>query len=301
LTVLLAGLASGCIDSLGQAETRVGEMLGDCVIGPPLGVSTLGAPVSLEYPGHSLWIWDSVTFDDGSVITNVAAEVPGAGAACSGVVLASDGTGAPQSLLPLTEEEQGENAERTDGRRLALVPRGGFTHEGAGYLYYEHTLLGPGIFDSELLGTGLCVIDPGVESLICRRVVVDGTDVLFSPEARPLNQGGLVDGDRALILGCRRASYLSEPCTVTGVPLGAGTPRSSSIRRARSRWALFAGASLRRYSTSSRPASTSPSLIDRPASLGARLPCSMALPPRLSFRAGAASTAACVKVRTTFT
>ncbi|HEX5100921.1 MAG TPA: hypothetical protein VFV94_15530 [Polyangiaceae bacterium] len=219
--VLLAGLAAGCIDPLGQAETRVGEVLGDCVVPVPPGVSSWSAPVSLEYPGHSLWIWDSVTLDDGRVVTNVAAEVSRAASACDGVVLASDPAGDPRSLLPLTEEEQRENAERGDGRTLALLPSGGFTHEGAGYLYYERTLLGPGIFDSELLGTGLCVLEPGVEPSSCRRVVAGGSDILFSPAARPLNQGGLVDGERALIFGCRRAAYLSAPCTVTGVPLGA--------------------------------------------------------------------------------
>src|SRR5262249_2700770 len=141
---------------------------------------------------------------------------------CGGsLTLLTTEDGTPRTLLPLTDSELRENRERTDGRQLALVPRGGFVHDGSGYLYYEHRLVGPGVFDSELLGTGLCVLDAGQGTDPCRRIEASGSDVLFPPDVLPLNQGGVVDGERALIYGCRHSGSFTDPCTITGVPVGA--------------------------------------------------------------------------------
>jgi hypothetical protein len=180
----------------------------------------MGAPVSLEYPELSRWIWPWVELGDGRLVSNVVADVPSAAEVCSsGPQLWRDDAGEPVSILPLTEEEEKENAERDDGRKLTLAPQGGFVHEGAGYLYYERSLSGPGIFDAELIGTGLCVLDAGAERGSCRRVEYEGGDLLFPPRALPLNQGGLVDGERALIFGCRQVGWLTHHCTITGVPV----------------------------------------------------------------------------------
>src|SRR5262245_24674272 len=104
--LLLGALASGCIGTLGHAETQGGSLRRGCVVPLPPRVTSWGAPVSLEYPGHSLWFWDTVTLDDGRSVTNVAAEVTSADAACGGdVTLLVTEDGEPRSLLPLTESE----------------------------------------------------------------------------------------------------------------------------------------------------------------------------------------------------
>jgi hypothetical protein len=47
-----------------------------------------------------------------------------------------DATGQLQPLLELSVAQQAENQARTDGRRLRLIPTGGFAHEGKGYLFF---------------------------------------------------------------------------------------------------------------------------------------------------------------------
>ncbi|MCE9575604.1 MAG: hypothetical protein K8W52_20805, partial [Deltaproteobacteria bacterium] len=138
-----------------------------------------------------------------------------AATACAGVTLV--GGPAPTSLLALTADEVAANAARTDGRRLALLPTGGVVHDGTGYLFYDHAVLGPGVFDREDLGTGLCALAAGAAA--CERIRAGGTTVLWAPGARVLNRGGAIDGDRARIAGCRRVAAFEDPCVVTGAPL----------------------------------------------------------------------------------
>ncbi len=139
--------ATGCIDPIDQEQSTLGERTRRLPRAATGGVEELGAPVSLEYPGKSLWLW-----------SDAAAFVDDAAALCSdGPGLFRDGDGAPTPLFTLDSDELASNAARDDGRRLELVPVGGFSHEDTGYLFYEHRLQGPGFFDSELLGTGLCV------------------------------------------------------------------------------------------------------------------------------------------------
>jgi hypothetical protein len=139
--------------------------------------------------------------------------------------LALDLASRPRSLLALSAAELAENAARTDGRTLALVPTGGFAADGRGYMFYDHVLRGPGILEEESLGTGLCVITPSsAES--CERVTAQmsvpmSPTVLWRPEQRVMNRGAMVvdDGARAVIAGCRKVGSFDEPCTVTGVPV----------------------------------------------------------------------------------
>lgn len=207
----------GCVDHLGEEHSSVGHVVRDCVVPVPPGVSVLGAPTSLEFPNESLWIWNSLALDDGRTIANAWAHVTNVDSVCQdGPTLTLDSNGTPQSLLSLTDDELKANAARTDGRALALAPTGGFVYDGVGYLFYEQNLLGPGVFESELVGTGLCVVSGDGA---CRRAEASGSSVLFPPSALPLNQGGLIAGDRALIFGCRQVASFSSPCTITGVPL----------------------------------------------------------------------------------
>jgi hypothetical protein len=220
LFVVLVALAPACIDPIAEKTSTVGELTSDCVVPVPDGVRSLGAPVSLEYPDGSLWIWRSLELADGQSIVNASAFVSDATQVCgSGVTLKLDASGALASLLALTPQETQANAARTDGRQLALVPFGGFVYAGRGYLFYDHALLGPGIFDEESLGTGLCV--RADQAVTCDRVTLNDDTILWTPDQRVLNSGGLVVGDRALVYGHRPVASLSTLCTVSGAPLDA--------------------------------------------------------------------------------
>jgi hypothetical protein len=215
--LFLALSLSHCVEHLGEEHASLGRLERDCALPLPAGVTELGAPAALEYPGETLFIWPSVTLSDGSVVRNTAARASDATALCdTGPELLLDDRGVPRSILLLSDEEMEQNSDRDDGRRLELVPVGGFVHEGIGYLYYEPTWLGPGFFDAEKSGTGLCLLE-GEDS--CRRVEVDGDTLLFPATARPLNQGGFVAAERALIYGCTHAASFSDPCTLSSVPL----------------------------------------------------------------------------------
>ena len=52
----------------------------------------------------------------------------------------------------------------------------------------------------------------------CERVDA-GSTILWRPDQRVMNRGGLVVDDRAMIAGCRKVGSFDEPCTITGVPL----------------------------------------------------------------------------------
>jgi hypothetical protein len=47
----------GCANDQGQEHLRLGEVISQCVVSPPAGIAELTAPISLEYPSGSLWIW----------------------------------------------------------------------------------------------------------------------------------------------------------------------------------------------------------------------------------------------------
>jgi hypothetical protein len=220
LLVVLVALASACIDHIDEEASSVGQLISDCVVPVPDGVRSLDAPVSLEYTDGSLWIWRSLELADGQIVRNASAFVSDATQACgSGVSLGLDAAGAPASLLALAPQKTAANAARSDGRQLALVPFGGFVYAGLGYLFYDHAVVGPGIFDEESQGTGLCV--RADHTVTCDRATVNGDTILWKPDQRILNSGGLVVDDRALVYGCRRVTSFSTLCTVSGAPLDA--------------------------------------------------------------------------------
>lgn len=216
LPLLLPLAQTACIERLGEERSTLGSLQRDCRLPLPTGVTELGAPAALEYPNETLFVWQSLALEDGTVVKNAAARASDAAKLCeSGPELLRDERGVPRSLLQLNEAET-LASNRQEERRLELVPVGGFVHEGVGYLYYEPTWFGPGFFDAEKLGTGLCLIESDEH---CRRLEVGGDTLLFPPTARPLNQGGLVVGERALIYGCSHAASFNDPCTLSSAPL----------------------------------------------------------------------------------
>lgn len=214
----LAGLAPACVTTIEQHRSEIGEIAGACVVPAPPGVAALGAPVSLEYPDRSLWLWSELPLEGGGTLATPGAWVASREAACAtGPVLLGDGAGAPRSLIALTADEQLANATRTDGKRLALVPHGGVVARGVGFLYYDHVVRGPGLFDAEILGTGLCELPDAASP--CERVAAGGSTLLWTPGERVLDRGGLLAGERAVLYGCRAVASFSRPCVAASAPI----------------------------------------------------------------------------------
>lgn len=205
-------------------RSRVGEVVEDCVVPLAAELGSWGAPVSLEYPDRSLWIWPEATVADGTVVRNVGALVYSAAGACRGEMeFVMDADGSPVSLIELTPEEEEENATRTDGRRTELAITGGFVHEGRGFAYYKKILAGPGFFDSETVGTGVCVMEAPSEP--CGRTTpsVDPAEptLLWTRDGRPLDRGAFLATDGfAYVWGCLHAAAFLDPCSVARVTPG---------------------------------------------------------------------------------
>lgn len=225
--VLCALPMAACVTTIAEHDSPIGEIVRDCVVPPPADVAALDAPVSLEYPDRSLWLWEELPGTDGRPRRGVAAWVSSVEDGCAGLALIADGAGAPVAVLALTPQEEADNASRTDGKRLALAPTGGVVHAGTGYLFYDLIERGPGLFDVTTLGTGLCALAPGATA--CARVAdTTGATRLWTPTTRVLDRGGVVvpdaeapGGARAVIAGCRRVAAFDDPCVVTGAPAAA--------------------------------------------------------------------------------
>lgn len=223
----------GCVLELDEEHAGIapGEVVEDCVVPLPEGLASWGAPVSIEYPDRSLWIWTEVTTADGTPLRNIGAFVTDVGLACGGqLALVEDGDGAPIPLVALTAEEEAENASRTDGRNVQLSITSGFVHNGQAYAYYEKTLVGPGFFDAEALGIGLCRMEtPGAP---CERLE-PGTHpeeptLLWDRGERPMNRGAFVAPDGYVYLwGCMHVAAFEDPCAAARVlPSEVGDPAS---------------------------------------------------------------------------
>ena len=99
---------SACITHLEEEESAIGRVERDCLVPVPAGVERLGAPVSLEYPDHSLWIWDELPMENGGTAAAPSAVVASADEVCAaGLVLVEDALGEPVPMLRLTPEEAG--------------------------------------------------------------------------------------------------------------------------------------------------------------------------------------------------
>jgi len=216
-SVLAIGFSSGaCIHDLGQDESTLGRLTLECAVPVPTEVRSLGAPVSLEYPNGSLWIWSVLATSEGGLAFGASAFVTDAEEVCeSGISLRRDESGAIASLIALTAEELVANAENS-GKIRWLAPTGGFVHESVGFLYYE-VFEGTDILNSARIGTGLCLL----ESLDrpCERVFEAGSSVLWIDTERTLNEGAIVGGDRAFIWGGHRVADFLTVHNVSSAPI----------------------------------------------------------------------------------
>jgi hypothetical protein len=144
-------------------------------------------------------------------------------------------------VIALTADEQLWNEGRTDGRRLALAPLGGFVAGGAGTLYYEKVVRGPGIFDSERLGVGVCAIDaPGASCVRATPGVYEhDATLVWLGDGRHLGAPGFVDSDgRAYLYACVHAAAFEDHCVAARVrPADAADPRAYEAYNAFDGWA----------------------------------------------------------------
>jgi len=193
--VALVACLPACVVEIDEEHpaSRVGAVVDDCLV--PL--ADRGAPRSLDYPDGSLWIFD----DNGTAFVGDAA------AACAGDVELGS-----VPVIDLTTAEKVDNAGRTDGRQLAVQARGGFVHDGVGYLYYDLQLRGPGFLDVEPLGTGLCVLADRRGT--CERQ----PELLWPGSGRSFGDAAYVDDDGfAYVYGCYHAAAFTDLCAVARV------------------------------------------------------------------------------------
>lgn len=229
-------LLAGCVTHLDDESDAigVGRVERDCVVPPPATVSNVTAPAAVEWPGESLWIWDELTVGEGDgarTVGSAAALVRDAAAACDGgVTLLRGAEGAPLSLLALDPEEQQENLSRTDGKRVALRAVGGFASAGAGVIYYDKLLRGPGFFDAEVIGTGVCT--QSAPDAPCLRTrpgrYADEPTLLWLRPGPSWGSGAFVDADGlAYLYGCQRLAAFEHGCSVARVrPAEAADPEA---------------------------------------------------------------------------
>jgi len=196
-------LLAGCIDVLGMDAPRspAGVVAHECVV-----PWTHGGPVGLEWTdrGVSLWLWDDGRASVGSLDE-----------ACAGPSFVA---GAP---IALTDAELAENAGRTDGRALATTPLGGFVAGGVGVLYFDIQLRGPGIFDAEWRGQGVCTL--AAPDAPCVRAPA----LLWTTGGHGWGGAGFVDGDRAIVGSCAQVADATRLCTVARVAPAAAAVASA--------------------------------------------------------------------------
>ncbi len=186
---------AGCVVEMDTERpgSPIGGVERDCVV--PVDVDR-GAPAAIEDAAGSLWM-----FDDGA-----AAYLPrGADPCADGLDLW------PAPLLELTAEEQQANAERTDGRALAVRARAGVVSGATTWIYYDLLLRGPGFFDEERVATGTCALTsrPGT--------CVRSPQMLWPGAGRDWGDAALIVDDTAYVLGCDHAAAFTDLCALARV------------------------------------------------------------------------------------
>jgi len=221
---LLCLLSSGCtlsldeehLEDLSPAFADVREL---CVQSPPKGVSQ-GTALSLALPaGSSFFFGDTIVTEDAAVafLPNTAALVTDAAKPCA-FDYQRDAAGALEVPIALTEEERAFDEERTDGRRTALWPRGGFAAGDTGYVFYQKVAMAD-YFDVAEMGTGVARIRAGepAERLAVQR---DAEEPLLTWVAPNFDwaTGALLGNDGlAYVYGCYQRAAFDVGCRVARV------------------------------------------------------------------------------------
>jgi hypothetical protein len=207
---LFALALAACAIQMGEEALSLGVVTHDCVIPMP---EVMGAPLSIETSRGSLWV-----FRNG----RAAVVESRAGACADGLDFFADEHGEPLQILSQTEQELAENDGRDDGRQIELEPLAGFASGAGAVLYYDKILTGPGIFERERLGTGVCVLDSLDEPGACQRLLPQRFEgeasLIFDKGERSWNRSALVaDDGQVYLYGCFHSAAFVDSCSVARV------------------------------------------------------------------------------------
>jgi hypothetical protein len=222
--ILLLLLGSGCTVSLDEEHLEdmsppVADVHELCVQSPPAGVSQ-GAAFSLELPMGSTFIFGETAVEEGDTVlflpnTEALATDPEDPCAFDYLRDSNGDLGVP---IPLTEDELAFDESRTDGRRTALWPRGGFVAGDAGYVFYQKVALAD-YFDLAEVGTGVARIRPNeaAERLSVGRYAEEPLLTWVAPNS-DWGTGALLGNDgMAYVYGCYQRASFDVGCRVARV------------------------------------------------------------------------------------
>ena len=251
LAVLLAlaiMLTSGCRNEIDEEELSLvtGETGTLCVYPTPENVFRNGA-FSLEFSEGTYWIFGETIIEDPpgeyTFLSNsgaVAAEAPDE---CSGELAdVVDPNGDRIEIIPLTAEEEAENAAHPAGPRIAIWPMSGFVHRDTGYVYYRKVLMND-YFDLTVLGVGVAEIGYGE---VATRPVVNRYEeepmlLWVAPQSDWGNGVYYDEVGFAYVYGCFHRSSWDDVCRVARVaPDSAAYPEAYTYYDGDS-WSPFIG------------------------------------------------------------
>jgi hypothetical protein len=222
--ILILLSSSGCTLSLDEEHLEdlsppFADVRELCVQSPPAGVSQ-GTAFSLALPTGSSFFFADTVVEEGATLSflpNTEALATDTETPCAFDYL-RDSNGDLHVPIPLTEEERALDESRTDGRRTALWPRGGFVAGEAGYVFYQKVALAD-YFDVAELGTGVAQIraDEPAERLKVERYPEEPLLTWLAPNS-DWGTGALLGNDgMAYVYGCYQRASFDVGCRVARV------------------------------------------------------------------------------------
>lgn len=221
---LILLLGSGCtvsldeehLEDLSEPPADVREL---CVQTPPAGVSQ-GTALSLALPEASAFFFGETIVDADSALAflpNTQALVMDPQEPCAFDYVRS-ASGDLEVPIALTEDEVAFDESRTDGRRTALWPTGGFAVGDTGYVFYQKVTLSD-YLDVTKVGTGVARVRVGeaAERLSVHRYTEEPLLTWVAPNS-DWGTGALVGTDgMAYVYGCYERAAFDVGCRVARV------------------------------------------------------------------------------------
>jgi hypothetical protein len=255
--VLLLGVA--CTTSLDEEElVDLSEPFADvrelCVQNPPAGMSQ-GTALSLHLASGSFLFFADTMLETGSdvaVFPNTEAIVTDSQNPCAIDYLRS-ANGDLLVPIALTDEEMALDQNRTDGRRTALWPRGGFAAGDSGFVFYQKLALSD-YSDVVFEGTGVAQIglDGLAERLLAQHYAGEPLLTWVAPNS-DWGTGALLGNDgMAYVFGCYERAFADVGCRLGRVdPTRVALPRAYGYYDVEGKWSdraeraawVFSGAS----------------------------------------------------------
>ncbi len=243
---LIAGafvLGNGCIVSLDE-EPLFGEVTRQCEMATPASIESQPAPFAVRLPDGPAFLFGETWLPeaDGSgrrQRDNTFARVADIEAACAGELdYTLDDEGSPLQVIALNADELTFN--ETSGDRIVLWPTGAFVFEGRVVVYYDkHILNGGDYFDGTLVGTGVCVMEPGEACVRAEpNQFVDEPTLLWSWPTPSFGNGAFVANDGlAYLYSCEKHGDFDNRCRTARVdPAQATDPSAYEYLRFGGEW-----------------------------------------------------------------